>query len=214
MPDIMYERASSNPSSESLLDDKSDLFRQPATLHRWIPSWFTRARTKYDHEAITARRDHPRFWSFFGKLFLTSFAVWGILSFGLQSKQFYDANKPINCDCGSSIAEAKDMGCKYDSMAAAWLPDICRDDELTEEFNRQGPGPNGEWLYWSDPHAKHSLTLEDMALLADTGKPFFTTWDWHVAHCFGFFKKQIRGGFTKASLGTTDPYGHIVHCRE
>lgn len=47
------------------------------------------------------------------------------------------------CYCGTSSTEAKSMGCKYDSLAAAWLPEHCRDDELTAEFDRSGDGPNG-----------------------------------------------------------------------
>lgn len=47
------------------------------------------------------------------------------------------------CYCGNSTMEAKSMGCKYDSLAAAWLPEHCRDDELTAEFELSGPGENG-----------------------------------------------------------------------
>lgn len=50
---------------------------------------------------------------------------------------------PQGCYCGTSSAEAKSMGCKYDSLAAAWLPEHCRDDELTAEFDHSGDGPNG-----------------------------------------------------------------------
>ena len=41
-----------------------------------------------------------------------------------------DSQMPLtSCDCGPSIAEALNRGCKYDSLAAAWLPPHCRDDE-------------------------------------------------------------------------------------
>jgi hypothetical protein len=33
------------------------------------------------------------------------------------------------CSCGRNLAEARANGCKYDSVAAAWLPPACRDDE-------------------------------------------------------------------------------------
>lgn len=55
----------------------------------------------------------------------------------------------MTCSCGKSVAEAIANGCKYDLLASAWLPEQCRDDELTAEFNKAGPGPNGEWTYVS-----------------------------------------------------------------
>jgi hypothetical protein len=50
------------------------------------------------------------------------------------------------CDCGDSVAEATSLGCKFDSLSMAWLPEHCRDDELTAEFNTAGNGPNGTWI--------------------------------------------------------------------
>lgn len=60
----------------------------------------------------------------------------------------------VSCSCGRSVREAIANGCKYDLLASAWLPEQCRDDELTAEFSASGPGPNGEWTYVSDFSAK------------------------------------------------------------
>lgn len=55
----------------------------------------------------------------------------------------------VSCSCGESVAEAISRGCKYDLLASAWLPKQCRDDELSAEFDRSGPGLDGEWTYVS-----------------------------------------------------------------
>ena len=51
--------------------------------------------------------------------------------------------EPRGCDCGESVAEAISRGCRFDGLAMVWLPEHCRDDELAEEFNTMGDGPNG-----------------------------------------------------------------------
>ena len=202
-------------SSENLLASKHARGRRS----RWPFFGTPWLETRFDLEhgrgpSWRERVSRSTVFSFFSKAALVLLAVWGIISLGFQTTRYIEAHRSVNCDCGSSIAEALSLGCKYDSMAAAWLPELCRDDELTAEFDRAGPGPGGRWYYWSDPYRENELTLIEMAELADSGKPFFTNWEWHVAHCFYFFRKQIRNGFTKASLGTSDPYGHIIHCEE
>lgn len=61
------------------------------------------------------------------------------------------------CDCGKTIEEAQRRECKYDALATAWLPSYCRDDELTAEFERAGPGPDGAWNYFADEAGKLPL---------------------------------------------------------
>lgn len=118
-----------------------------------------------------------------------------------------------SCNCGESIAEARAMGCKYDSIMTAWLPDHCRDDELTEEFNNAGFGPNGEWEYYSDLEKTHRLSLEEVANLADVGGLFFVTQGWHVRHCHFVWRKQFRTRWTKIQISLRDDNEmHIMHC--
>ncbi len=103
----------------------------------------------------------------------------------------------------------------YDTMAAAWLPLACRDDELSTQFNQAGPGRDGQWYYWADRNQTKRLSLTELSHLADSGRPFFTTWDWHVAHCFWRWRKQIRGrDMMAAHLYAGAAYGHIAHCEE
>ena len=81
----------------------------------------------------------------------------------------------ISCSCGSSSAEAFALGCKFDGIAAAFLPPHCRDDELLDEFDRSGENPDGTWNYWRDPKMKYRLNMAEMGPLADHEQPFYAS---------------------------------------
>jgi hypothetical protein len=95
--------------------------------------------TKRIHRYITILRN----------LLVYSLAFWGFFSiiqnlpgeyrarFGTVPTQDHRIN---GCVCGETIEEATSLGCKFDSLSMAWLPDHCRDDELTAEFETTGKG--------------------------------------------------------------------------
>lgn len=50
-----------------------------------------------------------------------------------------------------------------------WLPDHCIDDELIDEFDRAGPGPNGSWLHFADKDGSVAINdreIDDYVALA------------------------------------------------
>lgn len=105
-----------------------------------------------------------------------------------------EGNRP-SCSCGNSVEEAKSMlySCKYDSVAAAWLPPACRDDENTAEFDLSGPEPDGSWPYYADWNKTQRITREEVGELADVkGANFYTVHEWHVMHCTFIWRKQWR----------------------
>lgn len=119
------------------------------------------------------------------------------------------------CNCGTSVAQAKKLGCRYDMLAAAWLPPHCIDEELTALFERSGDGPNGTWTYWSDLAHTKEIPAESIPALADDpahGR-FYATARWHITHCTFYWRKAIRS----KALGITleDRYNtekHAIHC--
>ncbi|KAK1469606.1 hypothetical protein CMEL01_01373 [Colletotrichum melonis] len=120
-----------------------------------------------------------------------------------------------SCDCGNSTAEAVTLGCKYDSLAAAWLPEHCRDDELTAEFERSGPGPNGEWTYWADTAHTQEIGVGEIAKMADNQEElrFHMSGHWHVLHCIFYWRKEHRARFNgKIVEPRSDNEEHIKHC--
>jgi hypothetical protein len=56
------------------------------------------------------------------------------------------------------VADAISRGCKFDFLAMAWLPEHCRDEELTAEFGAAGDGTGGLWLYYKDTN--HTAILD------------------------------------------------------
>lgn len=156
---------------------------------------------------------------------LCALAVWGLLSALVQAFHYFrppiDVYRPSTfpsdynlCDCGSTIAEARSKGCKYDSMATAWLPAYCRDDELTAEFERSGPGPNGSWPYYADANGTIPITLEQIGLLGEGERSFWAPRDWHLAHCMWYWEKYVRMRDTGAVMERRfDRAKHTRHCR-
>ncbi|KAI1290545.1 hypothetical protein F5Y03DRAFT_378281 [Xylaria venustula] len=122
--------------------------------------------------------------------------------------------QPKSCSCGKTVAEARSMGCTYDSMAAAWLPAHCIDAELTAEFEVSGDGPDGKWQYFADKQRKREFTMTEVANLADQpGSLFWTSMEWHKAHCVFYWRKSQRA----AARGVTvearyDNERHVDHC--
>ncbi len=147
-------------------------------------------------------------------------ALWGL--FDLISRLLIwttatlsDSHSP--CWCGSSDAEAVAMGCRWDHIAVDWLPDSCIDDDLIAEFDASGPELNGAWPYFTldDSKVFHSINLTDIEQLAIDGKDYWTTREWHVAHCFFTWRKQFRVQLDNKDLEPwNDHEGHIKHCSE
>ncbi|PVI04000.1 hypothetical protein DM02DRAFT_491806, partial [Periconia macrospinosa] len=125
----------------------------------------------------------------------------------------------VDCNCGGSIQEALSKGCKYDPMATSWLPAACRDDELIDQFNHAGPGNNGEWDYFKTQSGNDTWTLEEVAMLAEKKgdeAAFWTTHEWHIAHCLFYWRKESRArvsGKTALEQSFTGEY-HVNHCEE
>lgn len=132
----------------------------------------------------------------------------------IQLQPLASNDERVSCNCGNSVAEALLKGCKYDLLASAWLPEACRDEALTDEFNRSGPGPNGTWKYYVDEMGTSSLDPAEVELLADSrGQLYWTTFEWHVVHCYFYWLKLHRSRFTGRTVeGRYDNEKHIRHC--
>ncbi|RDA88375.1 hypothetical protein CP532_5556, partial [Ophiocordyceps camponoti-leonardi (nom. inval.)] len=117
------------------------------------------------------------------------------------------------CHCGNTIKEALSRGCVYDTMATAWLPPYCRDAKLTAEFDKSGPGPNGQWSYFADEAGTQPLTTTQMASLGETGGSFWASRDWHIVHCLFYWQKYVRMRETGVVMEERfDSIHHVRHC--
>ena len=150
-------------------------------------------------------------------------ALWGFCSILLQAlpaQHFHvreaitEVQSPQGCDCGDSIAEARSLGCKFDSLSMAWLPEHCRDDELTAEFDTAGSGPNGTWVYYADTEHTIEVDVETVASMGnDPTARVHMDKTWHTIHCIFYWRKQFRTRLNgKIVEPRSDSEAHIKHC--
>ncbi len=161
--------------------------------------------------------------SLLAKSLFVCLAIWGYLNLCIQLGQYFgDSDRDTlltqdstsnECACGSSVSEAKSLGCVFDALASAWLPPECRDDELTAEFNRSGPGPDGAWPYWADRNGTQPITTEDIALMG--GDETVLVQHEGMAHGalqFLLAQEISRPPDRSARGAAIRSMNHIVHC--
>lgn len=164
------------------------------------------------------RSKYRRWCVFVTKSAIMVLALWSFFAFGALSGSGEAFKAQMNpresCNCGNSVEEALNKGCKWDSISASLLPAHCRDEELLEEFNHDGENPDGTWNYWKDPHKE--VRLNDTGILEITAKvePFYASYRWHLVHCVYYWRKLERKPRTKITL-EQDGFneGHIKHCQ-
>ncbi|KAI0172805.1 hypothetical protein GGR52DRAFT_591304 [Hypoxylon sp. FL1284] len=161
-----------------------------------------------------------------GRSVLALLCVWGLVSIFntiadhiAQSRQPGERFAPSlspSCSCGgTTVAEAERRGCIFTPLAIAWLPPHCVDTELADDFDKQGPGPHGEWDYWSDMNMTRRLTREEVGYLADVNGVFYATQEWHVTHCVYTWMKHYRSRWTGTTIERrSNGLDHIGHCQE
>ncbi|KAI2615007.1 hypothetical protein GGR54DRAFT_614648 [Hypoxylon sp. NC1633] len=161
-----------------------------------------------------------------GKIIIVLLSTWGIISLyktashriaeSHNSTEKFAAPLYPSCSCGgTTVAEAKRRGCVFTPLAISWLPPHCVDMELSDDFDKEGPGPNGEWDYWSDMNKTRRLSREEVGYLAENNGVFYATQDWHVTHCVYTWKKHYRSKWTGVTIERrSNGLDHIEHCRE
>ncbi|KAK3988011.1 hypothetical protein QBC44DRAFT_330276 [Cladorrhinum sp. PSN332] len=190
---------------------------------------------------ISTKELEPRR-TFFSRLIIYLFAIWGLFSLlnqtynllvfdpnnhnttttAFSSSPTPDVYRPSTlppslsplCYCGTNPTEARLLyNCTYDTLSTAWLPPHCRDEDLTAEFDRSGPGPNNSWAYFADSEGKIPLTIEQVASLGGTGQKFWAYRRWHVVHCLFYWQKYWRMRRTGKTMEERfDSFDHVKHC--
>lgn len=119
-----------------------------------------------------------------------------------------------SCNCGNPTDEAVALGCKYDSLAAVWLPEHCRDEELTAEIERSGPGVDGKWTYWTDSTHTKEISIEEIAKMGGSQEFLLhMSGHWHVIHCIFYRRKEHRAQIDRKMVEPRfNREEHVKHC--
>ncbi|KJZ78575.1 hypothetical protein HIM_01966 [Hirsutella minnesotensis 3608] len=205
------------------------------TIHRYSIAGLSNGD---DREALSDREDGlytvnsrlesaKKKWSWVGRIAMWILAGWGLYSLSSTiitaavapqpRAATQDTPRPAQlselklCKCGQTVAEAESLDCLYDSLATSWLPPHCRDDATTAEFDRSGPG--GRWAYYADENGTVELTMADLGRLGETGGAFWSSREWHVAHCAFYWLKARRARETGIVVEARfDTVEHVRHC--
>lgn len=137
---------------------------KPSSSASWsLPGFPKRYRTQLERSSSWKQRSL----TILRYLVLTLLATVGIASLVMRLvKHIHGPESGYQmCYCGSSTQEAIEKGCKFDLLGPSWAPDHCRDDALTAEFLKAGPGPNGTWEFWWDHEHTMPMSIEEVSLL-------------------------------------------------
>ena len=109
-------------------------------------------------------------------------------------------------DCGDSASEARERGCKFDLMMSSWLQPACVDEELSEQFLK-----DGNWSWYLNSDGTNELSQE----LARLGEHLHVYADskFHAMHCKYLIEKLSRSIASKRGIDdhSWQP-GTIQHC--
>lgn len=112
-----------------------------------------------------------------------------------------------NGDCGNSAAEARALGCHFDSAIHAWLPKDCVTEEDIEDERLMYQ--DRDWPYEVDGR---NLTLQEVQ--AGDYHNITTTFDMHMTHCMYALKRMHRVMLdaTQKMDSYTVNFNHTTHC--
>lgn len=153
-------------------------------------------------------------------VFLLTSSLWVLISFTVapsstNSKSVNTTEEPRNVtsnawalDCGDSVEEARDLGCKYDVLLNHWVPAPCVDEDFVKEYQ-----DDGSWAaYFDEAMTRQIMTIDEMSEL----DIYYTSVRDHVNHCAMVWKKQFYILFeerTTFDSVVVTPY-HTDHCAQ
>ena len=183
--------------------------------------YFSSAGTKFPAQIL--RKIYSPYWLAISVFFSTSL-LWGLMLLYIAGhttpfyhyRGEYGENNMLNgmvisdykfLKCGTSVAEAKALGCEYDILANHWVPKQCMDQDAVEEYQS-----DGSWYGYSYENRTELLTIEDMGELP----LYYTSERDHIVHCAMLWRKQYRAfseGRKIIDSITADPE-HTHHCSQ
>jgi hypothetical protein len=88
--------------------------------------------------------------------------------------------------CGNSTAEARALGCTYDTLEQCWVPPDCADPETLEEYQSYDT-----WHGFNDKNGQQPIDIEEMSERTFAGRYWIEPLD-HGVHCVFTLKRYIK----------------------
>lgn len=156
--------------------------------------------------------------------FLATSLLWGSILFYVlyQQRTYYHISgdyaernylygMPISgykfMKCGTSVEEARSLGCFYDIQTNHWTPGACLDTDAVKEYQS-----DESWYGYAYENRTSLLNSEVMGELPH----YFTSARDHINHCAMLWRRQYRAfteGHTNIDSITMDPE-HTSHCAQ
>ncbi|KAK9791097.1 putative DUF3328 domain protein [Seiridium cardinale] len=124
---------------------------------------------------------------------------------------------PPRLDCGTSIEEALEKGCKFDQLMKTWLPAECPRVGLKEHITAgytAGNDTGSQWRYYKDRERNEEVPVEKLGEMAEVDQNFFATGREHMSHCAWMLTRMAHvhthPGMRKDFLVSN--FEHTKHC--
>lgn len=109
--------------------------------------------------------------------------------------------------CGQTAAEARKLGCIFDTISFSWLIPECYDQELVHEFDKLPV----KFPFFYDPEGKSEAPWSEV----EKGeRAMFVPWSHHLWHCGFLWRKMHRALMAGVPVDSyIGNYTHTEHCQ-
>ncbi|KAK8122634.1 hypothetical protein PG984_011304 [Apiospora sp. TS-2023a] len=107
--------------------------------------------------------------------------------------------------CGNSTAEARALGCDYDTLAQAWVPPACADPETLAEYQSWNTWPGFDSPEDGGAGEQQPLGIDAMAERTHALRYWIQPID-HGMHCVFTLKRYLKLAQQEKELFSSDSY--------
>lgn len=108
--------------------------------------------------------------------------------------------------CGNTTDSARQRGCVFDIMSFSWLPPVCFDGELHDQFLAEEP-----WHWYRTDSLLEEVPIE--VVRQREADHLYVDWHYHQLHCTYMWKKLHRAILNKRPWDEyIGSYVHTEHC--
>jgi hypothetical protein len=109
--------------------------------------------------------------------------------------------------CGSSPAEARGKGCRFDIVSFAWKFESCFDEDLSQEFMAEN-----DWEFYEDKEGERKVSIE---VVRRGERDMWVSWRFHMVHCTYMWRQMHRALTSGRPIDShLSAYHHTLHCGE